>query len=74
MTKTAFAYTGATGRGYPPYVNISVLENGDVKVTVRGDPVDMPETDESPAHLRGGPTVSAVVPADEWPLRKPIPW
>jgi hypothetical protein len=74
MRKNIFAYTGATGAGYPPYVSINLLESGDVEVTVRGAAVHVEQTDELPAHLREGPTVCAVVPADEWPLRTPVPW
>jgi hypothetical protein len=34
------AYTAATGEGYPPYVSINrPLENGDVRVSVRGEPL-----------------------------------
>ena len=62
MKQNIFAYTGPTGQGYPPYVSINLLENGDVEVTVRGDPVFVdPQTDMMPPHYREGPTVSAVV-------------
>lgn len=59
-------YTGVTGQGFPPYVSLTELENGDVRVTVRGDPVHVEATAELPAHIRAGETVSAVVPKDEW--------
>ena len=65
MSKCVYAYTGATGQGYPPYVNISVLDSGDIRVTVRGDPVHVDASNEWPAHMREGPTVSAIVPAAE---------
>lgn len=38
MRDNIFAYTGPTGPGYPAYVSINRLENGDVEVTVRGAP------------------------------------
>ena len=74
MKKNIFAYTGPTGAGYPPYVSINLLESGDVEVTVRGAAIPVEQTEELPAHLREGPVAVAIVPADEWPLRKPIPW
>jgi hypothetical protein len=66
MKRNLFAYTAPTGAGYPPYVSINTLESGDVEVIVRGHPVAVEASDELPAHLRQGPTVSAIVPANKW--------
>lgn len=40
MRDNLFAYTPATSIGYPPYVSINRLENGDVEVTVRAAPTE----------------------------------
>lgn len=40
MRDNIFAYTAATGKGYPGYVSINRLENGDVEVTVRAAPTE----------------------------------
>lgn len=67
--KNIFAYTGATGRGYPPFVSINRLENGDVRVSVRGDAEMRRISATDPrGYLAEGPQVEIVVPAAEWPF------
>jgi hypothetical protein len=65
MNNNLFAYTPATGIGYPPYVSINRLDNGDVKVTVRSGPTIVKADAE---YAIEGDTVSVVVPAAEWKL------
>lgn len=38
MNQNIFAYTPATGEGYPPYLSINRLPDGDVEITVRSPP------------------------------------
>jgi hypothetical protein len=59
---TLFAYT-APGGLYPGYVSINRLENGDVRVTVRGEPCIIDET-----RAIMGQCAAFVVPAAEWPM------
>lgn len=40
MKECVFAYTGPTHNGYPGYVSVNRLENGDVEVTVRAAPTE----------------------------------
>jgi len=73
MSGTIFAYTGPTGPGYPAYVNITRLENGDVRVSVRGEPRMLPTADQSSMYAADGPLAFCVVPAAEWPFPEPQP-
>lgn len=59
------AYTAATGEGFPPYVSINRLENGDVKVTVRGSPRKEKQGNGEIWHVCG-PEAEATIPAAEW--------
>lgn len=62
-----FAYTAATGLGYPPYVSINRLETGDVEVTVRAAPKI--NQDCYGHDVTEGKMVSVVVPAADWDNR-----
>jgi hypothetical protein len=64
MTDNIFAYTGFDPEQpqYPGYVSINRLENGDVCVIVRGEPI------VENGIVRCGSTVSYTVPSAMWTL------
>jgi hypothetical protein len=59
------AYTAVTSEGFPPYVSINRLENGDVKISVRGKPSKQPQGNGETWNVCG-PEAEIVVPAEEW--------
>jgi hypothetical protein len=58
-----FAHTGKGDKGPPEYVSINRLENGDVRVTVRGK---ARRYRNGTYEMVEGITVETVVPASEW--------